>query len=140
MGAAATVTGSLTGSGSTTGSTTAGSAGSAAGCSGSSPRTEAAIFSLGGGLLGGLDALDPLGADVLNRSGQLAELGQVVGGDGGAARLRVEGPHGTFEEGVQLFVVEGGDVLGKRELFQGAGLQKIDLGVTRPKTSGRLWR
>lgn len=95
------------------------------------------LLDLGGGLLGGLDPLCLLGTDAVDRGGQLAELGQVVGGDGAAARLRVEGPDGAVEEAIQLFVGEGGDVLGKGELFHGAGLQMIVLGGTRPKTSGR---
>lgn len=91
-------------------------------------RCAVMILGGGGGLLGGGDPLSLLGADVVDRGGQLAKAVEVVAGDGGAVRLGVEGPHGTFEEGVQLFVVEGGDVLGKRELFHGAGVQMIDLG------------
>ncbi|WP_329348935.1 hypothetical protein OG226_12250 [Streptomyces sp. NBC_01261] len=82
----------------------------------------------GCGLLCGRNPLCLLGADVLDLGGQFAESGQVVGGDGAAARHGVERVDRTVEEGVQLFVVVGCDVLGKRELFHGAGLQKIVLG------------
>lgn len=77
------------------------------------------LLDLGGGLLGGLDPLCLLGTDAVDRGGQLAELGQVVGGDGAAARLRVEGPDGAVEEAIQLFVGEGGDVLGKENSSMG---------------------
>ncbi|WP_399879989.1 hypothetical protein ACGH7X_00115 [Streptomyces sp. BBFR51] len=82
------------------------------------------LLDLGGGLLRGLDPLGLLSADALDRGRQLTEPDQVVGGDGAAARHRVERADRPVEQSVQLFVVEGGDVLGERELFHRAGSKR----------------
>jgi hypothetical protein len=84
------------------------------------------LLDLGGVLLGGLDPLGLIGADAVDGCGQLAESCEVVGGDGAAACLGVERLDGAVQQVLQLFVVEGSDVLGERDLFHRPGLRMTD--------------